>query len=38
MLEMHREAERLYMDLQSEVMSFRMVPVARCFGHASPFP
>jgi two-component system, chemotaxis family, sensor kinase CheA len=30
-LEMHREAERLYMDLQSEVMSIRMVPVAPLF-------
>jgi two-component system chemotaxis sensor kinase CheA len=31
MLEMHREAERLYMDLQSEVMSIRMVPVGPLF-------
>jgi two-component system, chemotaxis family, sensor kinase CheA len=30
-LEMHREAERLYMDLQSEVMSIRMVPVGPMF-------
>jgi two-component system, chemotaxis family, sensor kinase CheA len=30
-LEMHREAERLYMDLQSEVMSIRMVPVGPLF-------
>jgi two-component system chemotaxis sensor kinase CheA len=30
-LEMHREAERLYMDLQSEVMSIRMVPVGPVF-------
>src|ERR1700691_2146042 len=31
MLEMHREAERLYMELQSEVMSIRMVPVGPMF-------
>ena len=31
LLEMHREAERLYMDLQSEVMSIRMVPVGPLF-------
>jgi two-component system chemotaxis sensor kinase CheA len=30
-LEMHREAERMYMDLQSEVMSIRMVPVGPLF-------
>src|SRR5208282_2877277 len=30
-LEMHREAERLYMDLQSEVMSIRMVPIGPLF-------
>ena len=30
-LEMHREAERLYMDLQSEVMSIRMVSVGPLF-------
>jgi two-component system chemotaxis sensor kinase CheA len=30
-LEMHREAERLYMDLQNEVMSIRMVPVGPLF-------
>lgn len=30
-LDMHREAERLYMDLQSEVMSIRMVPVGPLF-------
>jgi two-component system chemotaxis sensor kinase CheA len=30
-LEMHREAERLYMDLQSEVMSIRMVPAGPLF-------
>ena len=30
-LEMHREAERLSMDLQSEVMSIRMVPVGPLF-------
>lgn len=30
-LEMHREAERLYMDLQSEVMSIRMVPIGPMF-------
>ena len=30
-LEMHREAERLYMNLQSEVMSIRMVPVGPLF-------
>jgi two-component system, chemotaxis family, sensor kinase CheA len=30
-LEMHREAERLYMDLQREVMSIRMVPVGPLF-------
>jgi two-component system, chemotaxis family, sensor kinase CheA len=30
-VEMHREAERLYMDLQSEVMSIRMVPVGPLF-------
>jgi len=31
LLEMHREAERLYMDLQSEVMGIRMVPVGPLF-------
>jgi len=31
LLEMHREAERLFMDLQSEVMSIRMVPVGPLF-------
>jgi two-component system, chemotaxis family, sensor kinase CheA len=31
LLEMHREAERLYMDLQGEVMSIRMVPVGPLF-------
>ena len=31
MLEMHREAERLHMELQSEVMSIRMVPVGPLF-------
>lgn len=31
LLEMHREAERLYMDLQSQVMSIRMVPVGPVF-------
>jgi two-component system chemotaxis sensor kinase CheA len=31
LLEMHREAERLYMDLQSEVMSIRMVPIGPLF-------
>ncbi len=31
LLEMHREAERLYMDLQSEVMGIRMVPVGPVF-------
>jgi len=31
LLEMHREAERLYMDLQSEVMSIRMVPAGPLF-------
>jgi two-component system, chemotaxis family, sensor kinase CheA len=31
LLEMHREAERLYMDLQNEVMSIRMVPVGPLF-------
>jgi two-component system chemotaxis sensor kinase CheA len=30
-LEMHREAERLYLDLQSEVMSIRMVPAGPLF-------
>jgi len=30
-LEMHREAERLYMDLQREVMSIRMVPIGPLF-------
>jgi two-component system chemotaxis sensor kinase CheA len=30
-LEMHREAERLYMALQNEVMSIRMVPVGPLF-------
>jgi two-component system, chemotaxis family, sensor kinase CheA len=30
-LEMHREAERLYMDLRDEVMSLRMVPVGPLF-------
>ncbi|MGA7081051.1 MAG: chemotaxis protein CheA [Terriglobales bacterium] len=30
-LEMHREAERLYMDLQSEVMGIRLVPVGPTF-------
>jgi two-component system, chemotaxis family, sensor kinase CheA len=30
-LDMHREAERLYMDLQSEVMSIRMVPIGPLF-------
>jgi two-component system chemotaxis sensor kinase CheA len=30
-LEMYREAERLYMDLQGEVMSIRMVPVGPLF-------
>ncbi len=30
-LEMHREAERLYMDLQSEVMSIRRVPIGPLF-------
>jgi two-component system, chemotaxis family, sensor kinase CheA len=30
-LEMHRDAERLYMDLQSEVMSIRMVPIGPLF-------
>ncbi len=30
-LEMHREAERLYMDLQNEVMSIRMVPIGPLF-------
>lgn len=30
-LEMHREAERLYMDLQSEVMGIRMVPIGPLF-------
>jgi len=30
-LEMHREAERLYMDLQGEVMSIRMVPIGPLF-------
>ena len=30
-LEMHREAERLYMDLQSEVMSIWMVPIGPLF-------
>ena len=31
LLEMHREAERLYMDLQNEVMSIRMVQVGPLF-------
>ena len=31
LLEMHREAERLYLDLQSEVMGIRMVPVGPLF-------
>jgi two-component system chemotaxis sensor kinase CheA len=31
LLEMHREAERLYMDLQREVLSIRMVPVGPLF-------
>ncbi len=31
LFEMHREAERLYMDLQNEVMSIRMVPVGPLF-------
>jgi two-component system chemotaxis sensor kinase CheA len=31
LLEMHRETERLYMDLQGEVMSIRMVPVGPLF-------
>src|SRR5215469_1586183 len=31
LLEMHREAERLYMDLQSEVMRIRLVPVGPLF-------
>jgi two-component system chemotaxis sensor kinase CheA len=31
LLEMHREAERLYMDLQSEVMGIRMVPIGPLF-------
>ena len=31
LLEMHRDAERLYMDLQSEVMGIRMVPVGPMF-------
>jgi two-component system chemotaxis sensor kinase CheA len=30
-LEMHRDAERLYMDLQGEVMGIRMVPVGPTF-------
>ncbi|MGD0987613.1 MAG: chemotaxis protein CheA [Candidatus Sulfotelmatobacter sp.] len=30
-LEMHREAERLYLDLQNEMMSIRMVPVGPTF-------
>jgi two-component system, chemotaxis family, sensor kinase CheA len=30
-LEMHREAERLYLDLQNEVMKIRMVPVGPLF-------
>jgi two-component system, chemotaxis family, sensor kinase CheA len=30
-LEMHRDAERMYMDLQSEVMGIRMVPVGPVF-------
>ncbi|HTC49427.1 MAG TPA: chemotaxis protein CheA [Candidatus Aquilonibacter sp.] len=30
-LDMHREAERLYMDLQSEVMSIRMVQIGPVF-------
>ncbi len=30
-LDMHREAERLYMDLQSEVIHIRMVPVGPLF-------
>jgi len=31
LLEMHREAERLYLDLQSEVMRIRLVPVGPLF-------
>jgi two-component system, chemotaxis family, sensor kinase CheA len=31
LLEMHREAERLYMDLQGEVMRIRLVPVGPLF-------
>jgi two-component system, chemotaxis family, sensor kinase CheA len=31
LLDMHREAERLYMDLQSEVMGIRLVPVGPMF-------
>jgi two-component system chemotaxis sensor kinase CheA len=31
LLEMHREAERLHMDLQREVLSIRMVPVGPLF-------
>ncbi len=31
LLEMHREAERLYMDLQCEVMRIRLVPVGPLF-------
>jgi two-component system chemotaxis sensor kinase CheA len=31
LLEMHREAERLYMDLQGEVMGIRMVPFGPLF-------
>ncbi|HLX83553.1 MAG TPA: chemotaxis protein CheA [Terriglobales bacterium] len=31
LLEMHREAERLYMDLQGEVMGIRLVPVGPLF-------
>ena len=31
LLEMHREAERLYMDLQGEVMRIRLVPVGPVF-------
>jgi two-component system chemotaxis sensor kinase CheA len=30
-LEMHRDAERMYMDVQSEVMGIRMVPVGPVF-------
>ena len=37
-LEMHRDAERLYMDLQSEVMSIRMVPVGPLFRSNARIP